>query len=338
MFRRCTSLTTAPALPAATLLFHSYDQMFRGCSSLNEVTCLATDISATECNTDWLSNVASTGTFYKSPNMSGWTTGASGIPSGWTVEDADTTDYLTFTTNEPNVTISMSHYGTNQTTTKPVIYISRDKTNWTQWDFTPITLSLADQKIYMYGDNSSGISRGFSNYSTFQFSGSVGASGDCTTLLTINGSNAVPQYAFYRLFVSCTSLTTAPELPATTLATSCYENMFWNCTSLTTAPALPATTLGQSCYYQMFAGCTSLTTAPALPATTLVGYCYQRMFNGCTSLNEVTCLAENISASGCTSYWLDNVSASGTFTKSANMSGWPSGGSGIPSGWTVVNA
>ena len=60
------------------------------------------------------------------------------------------------------------------------------------------------------------------------------------------------------MFQDCTSLTTAPELPATTLGTSCYMNMFRGCTSLTTAPALPATTLANNCYAYMFSGCTSL--------------------------------------------------------------------------------
>ena len=34
------------------------------------------------------------------------------------------------------------------------------------------------------------------------------------------------------MFQNCTSLTQAPELPATTLANSCYSYMFQNCTSL----------------------------------------------------------------------------------------------------------
>ena len=60
------------------------------------------------------------------------------------------------------------------------------------------------------------------------------------------------------MFNNCTSLTTAPTLPATTLANNCYAYMFENCTSLTTAPALPATTLANNCYAYMFRGCTSL--------------------------------------------------------------------------------
>ena len=137
------------------------------------------------------------------------------------------------------------------------------------------------------------------------------------------------------MFSGCTSLETPPELLSTSLNGTCYGNMFNGCTSLTTAPELPATTLSASCYSSMFRNCTSLTTAPQLNATTLIGNCYNNMFNGCTSLNEITCLATDISASICTTNWLNNVSSSGTFIKSANMSSWSSGGNGIPSNWTV---
>jgi hypothetical protein len=60
--------------------------------------------------------------------------------------------------------------------------------------------------------------------------------------------------------------------------------MFYGCTSLTTIPELPATTLADRCYYSMFQGCTSLTTIPELPATTLADYCYTAMFQGCSNI------------------------------------------------------
>lgn len=85
MFQDCTSLTTAPELPAMTLAERCYYQMFKNCTKLNYIKCLATDISAKECTIEWVKNVASTGTFFKNPSMSGWTTGDNGIPSGWTV-------------------------------------------------------------------------------------------------------------------------------------------------------------------------------------------------------------------------------------------------------------
>ena len=84
MFDGCTELTTAPVLPAATLQYYCYAWMFDGCKKLNNVTCLATNISADHCTYYWLNGVAATGTFTKAASMTGWTSGANGIPSGWT--------------------------------------------------------------------------------------------------------------------------------------------------------------------------------------------------------------------------------------------------------------
>ncbi len=88
MFEGCVSLTVAPELPETTLANGCYAYMFQGCSSLSQITCFATDISASNCTNDWVDGVASNGTFIKNPNMSSWTTGTNGIPSGWTVIDA----------------------------------------------------------------------------------------------------------------------------------------------------------------------------------------------------------------------------------------------------------
>ena len=86
------------------------------------------------------------------------------------------------------------------------------------------------------------------------------------------------------MFYGCTSLTSAPSLPATTLAEYCYSYMFGSCTGLTAAPSLPATTLADYCYQSMFQSCTNLTAVPSLPATTLKNRCYYNMFNGCTKI------------------------------------------------------
>lgn len=86
MFYRCTSLTTAPSLPATTLVQKSYSQMFQGCSNLKTIRSYATDISATDCLKWWTSGVSSTGTFYKDANTT-YPSGANGIPSGWTIQN-----------------------------------------------------------------------------------------------------------------------------------------------------------------------------------------------------------------------------------------------------------
>ena len=93
MFSNCTSLTSAPTLPAATLPSGAYGQMFHGCSNLSFVTCLATDISASDCLYNWLYGVADNGTFVKAANMTDWPRSASGIPESWNVQDASSSDF-----------------------------------------------------------------------------------------------------------------------------------------------------------------------------------------------------------------------------------------------------
>lgn len=87
MFASCTLLTNSPELPAQVLEPYCYAYMFNGCSSLNSIKCLATDMSANRCTTNWVYGVANSGTFIKDSSAT-WSTGNSGIPSGWTVEDA----------------------------------------------------------------------------------------------------------------------------------------------------------------------------------------------------------------------------------------------------------
>lgn len=100
---------------------------------------------------------------------------------------------------------------------------------------------------------------------------------------------------------------------------------------------LPATTLAENCYRGMFINCTSLTTAPQLPATTLASSCYYGMFYNCSKLNYIKMLATDISATDCLSRWTFGVASTGTFVKNPAMTSLPTGNSGIPEGWTVVN-
>ena len=88
MFSNCSGLTTAPVLSAATLAESCYHTMFLNCNNLSSLTCLATDISATNCTTDWVGGFAASGTFTKAASMTSWTSGKNGIPNGWTVVDA----------------------------------------------------------------------------------------------------------------------------------------------------------------------------------------------------------------------------------------------------------
>ena len=92
MFEGCTSLTTAPDLPAETLVDYCYSYMFSGCTQLNSVKCMATDISAHYCTANWLSNVASTGTVTAASAGIWARNSTSGIPTGWNVVQAASTN------------------------------------------------------------------------------------------------------------------------------------------------------------------------------------------------------------------------------------------------------
>ena len=153
-----------------------------------------------------------------------------------------------------------------------------------------VTFGGANGNLRLRGTNTNGTASGWDAYLTITFTDNVNVActGDIRTLLDWRIYNIVEtnNARFCYLFKDCAVLTSAPELPATTLANECYYYMFDGCTSLTSAPKLPATKLANECYHSMFNGCTSLTSAPKLPATKLADNCYQYMFYGCTSLTS----------------------------------------------------
>ena len=118
----------------------------------------------------------------------------------------------------------------------------------------------------------------------------------------------------YKKFVMTGSIAASGNIMSllnfsTTLADYVFFRLFEGCTSLTQAPVLPATTLAQYCYYYMFSGCTSLTTAPALPATTLAERCYSGMFSNCTSLTQAPELPATTMKNNCYAHMFTNCSS-----------------------------
>jgi len=68
------------------------------------------------------------------------------------------------------------------------------------------------------------------------------------------------------MFLNCTSLIQAPELPATELKDKCYYSMFLGCSNLRFAPSeLPATELGYLSYCGMLQDCDNLVNCPKFP-------------------------------------------------------------------------
>lgn len=195
----------------------------------------------------------------------------------------------------------------------PTFQYSYDCKTWQAYTLGT-TLSIGGsnpQAVYFKGDNLSpwygtysDSSHSYETYAQFVLSGSVAASGNIMSLRysdpTDTNNTTIPCVgAFSYLFYGCTSLTSSPVLPATTLANKCYWNMFYECASLATAPLLPATTLAEDCYFDLFLGCTSLTSPPVLPATTLARGCYQAMFRDCTSLATAPTLPATTLANSC---------------------------------------
>ena len=213
-------------------------------------------------------------------------------------------DALCFTAQEPGSTVKLTKNGDAPNVN---LQTSTDGNSWTPYNVEDtITLTNVGDKVYFkaVGSNST-MGTSFSDYNKFVMTGKIAASGNVNSLLeedeqtarTMSLSSKTYCYGF--MFYECTSLTQAPELPATTLADLCYQNMFQNCSSLTQAPVLPATTLGTECYENMFYNCTSLTQAPVLPATTLADYCYISMFGGCSSLTQAPELPATTLADSC---------------------------------------
>ena len=243
-----------------------------------------------------------------------------GITAGaWTTASGTTTGdlvaripYVTFKATEPQTfkmtvnggyTISDLEYSVNEGEWKTV------EAN------EEVTFGGANGTLRLRGTNIKGTASAWYAYSTITFTDknvNVACTGDIRTLLNWeNYSTVETQNArFCNLFEGCSVLTSAPELPATTLADNCYYNMFRDCTSLTSAPELKATTLANECYSQMFFGCTGLKSAPELKATTLADKCYNLMFYGCTKLSTVTMLALNYhirNAKECCNNWLQDA-------------------------------
>ena len=251
---------------------------------------------------------------------------------------------LTFRATQDGSTVTLKKNGSPS----GAFQTSTDGGNtWTNYTIgTAITLNTSDEVSFRAKANRTADQTSL-RYFYFEMKGKIEAWHNVMSLYRTNDFatyDTVAEYAFYSLFDGCTSLVKAPALPATTLAQQCYSYMFRGCQSLIKAPELPATTLSGSCYSRMFDGCQSLTEAPVLPATTLASNCYYGMFLGCDRLNEVRCqLPSTISAGDVSSYtgsvtdaWLYSAPSTGTFYTNADAN-WPTGVSGIPTGWTRVN-
>ena len=108
---------------------------------------------------------------------------------------------------------------------------------------TEISFGGPHGDLRLRGTNTKGTADGSSRFSTIKFSDetvNVACTGDIRTLLNWRNYNTVDtkDARFCKLFYGCSVLTSAPELPATTLAESCYQEMFFGCVKLSSVTML----------------------------------------------------------------------------------------------------
>ena len=183
----------------------------------------------------------------------------------------------------------------------------------------------------------------------------------------------VSSQSFQQCFQECTSLTSLPEgmfANVTTVSSSAFYQCFQGCTSLTSLPEgmfANLTTVSSQSFKQCFYGCTSLTSLPDgvfANLTTVSSYAFQQCFYGCTSLliganfKKITGSTSHDAFDGCykdctslqliyapqmstwnESYFQDWVSGVYPTGKMYVKSGVvpPTGTSGVPEGWQLLN-
>ena len=312
MFRNCTSLTRLPALPATNLTDDCYRYMFSGCSGI--------ELNAVGPGTPWgIPAGAQPATDWNQFMLDG-TGGA------FTDDPVIGAIYYYNASPPPAPRAHLTFSSTNAFTIKPqtnawdgTLECSTDMTNWvpfTTAGAAAATNAAGEYNLYICGTSNTRIvgNKDADGWKITAPTGTVACSGNIESLLDYtkvlaNEHPVMADYCFANLFRYCPALSSAPELPATTLTTGCYYYLFGGCTGLTEAPALPATNLADRCYRYMFTSCSGLAQAPALPATTLAPNCYQFMFQGCSSLTNAPALPATTLASYCYNFMFASCSS-----------------------------
>lgn len=328
MFKGCTSLTEGLDIRNITSpLNDSIDEMYNGCTSLS-IAYAPTVTWNTGNSTDWLNNVAATGTLYadKSIINSIPTSNASGCPTGWNMYENEYIDKYFTITNEydGNNTISIK---ASQTPSSAVIYsVSTNNGNtWTDKTInstTAVTLGTLYKNGSMLIKSTFSIDVNITATQNFSVSGNIrslhfgdnflsnGNPGRFVELFKNNTklisaenlvlyTNLSYNYTGYGdLFVSgkytsmfqgCTNLIKSPRsLPAQYIVYNAYQDMFARCTHLTTVPKMEAVYVEENACEEMFYLCESITYTPEIKITTLDEYACHAMFSGCGSLTTAS--------------------------------------------------
>lgn len=328
-FRNCTSLVNSPELLSTTLAGGCYMGLFYGCSKLNNITVYANDISATNCTKDWLSGVASTGTFNNMGSATYTKDSASGIPTGWTEKKPINYFYVKNEYDGTNNVTFRAVRRPTETTIQQIEY-SKDKINWTVEPITAnivITIPLEKgEKVYFRNDNGY-FSNNLTGTSAFRIkiratqNHSIG--GDITTLYNYSYKSGVtiPEGCFRYLF-GCDleslnsgntfernpNLIDASQLilPEKNLSTGCFAGMFMLATGLINPPqTIDCQKVGVESCQRMFKG-SGITTTPSLSATTIGTNGCTEMFMECNNITTMPTLQATSLGEYCFSYMFSN--------------------------------
>ena len=147
---------------------------------------------------------------------------------------------LTLKATVDNSSVKLTKNGTLSNT-----YEVNVGSGWTAYEFGTVIPLNAGQSCKWRCSNHP-TTQSTSNYVQFVMTGTIEASGNCNSMLSMNFENMTSlsgyTYAFYRLFKDCKALTKAPDLPATTLQSYCYSSMFDSCSALTEVRITATTT------------------------------------------------------------------------------------------------
>ena len=322
MFDGCVLLEKAPHIAATTLAQTCFKEMFKDCSSLNDISLayknLPTSAAVPErAFENWVSGVSDTGTFYCNANVapSDYVFGASALPKDdsnkWTIVNPNV-DYMTFTSRKNG---SQVGYSLKNGLVRNNIYYSRDKQNWTNWDGSSITINDGEA-LYVWNRDSEFSKEYGSGYIVFDIpaASDVELSGDVMSLVNFG---SLYEYCFSGIFsgnvvgsAGGDGLISAKNLKfPTTVVSNCYRDMFYCCDRLEKGPELPATTLASNCY--------------------------NRMFYACPSLIEVKLGYTGAFSTSYFNNWMYNVTTVGTLYYNG-VDDMNIGASAVPANWTVI--
>lgn len=285
MFCQCTSLRKAPELRASYIAGGVYSWMFSGCTSLKKAPTMPSVFNNTVANNAQHFNGMFDGCVSLEEAMSSITLG--GLDYGGTLFRYMFRNCIKLKT-APNIIVNATLQSGSNYTYAEMFY------NCSSLETPPTSLTIGDTN--------------YTCYSMFYGCTSLRGAPNIIVPTTLNSSGR----QFYYMFAYCTALEEPPAVfNLTSTATTCCQAMFYYCTSLKSAPRLPATTLAANCYVNMFTHCTSLKLPPAdFAPTTLASNCCASMFSDCYSLEKFPNLPATTLASGCYSNMFQNAGAS----------------------------